>query len=106
MAGFTSLYGFTGLALEKARELVEHALKVKLHAHESFYHGGDYYRLEQEDVTLILQRNYDCIDDEDFAEPEFPNVEVLLYLDGCERAMELERLLVTRVPEAVFLRRD
>lgn len=56
MAGFTSLYDFTGLALEKARELVEHALKVKLHAHESLYHGGDYYRLGQEDVTLILQR--------------------------------------------------
>jgi hypothetical protein len=63
------------LDLEKARELVEHVLKVKLHAHESFYHDEDYYLLEEEDVQLILQRNYDCIDDEYFAEPEFPDVE-------------------------------
>ena len=97
------LYGFSGMDLERERELVEDGLKVPLAAHESYYRGGDYYRFNGDDVTLILQENYDCIGD-GLEEPDFPRFNVLMGLEG-RRLPELERLVAERVSEAVLLRR-
>lgn len=97
------MYGFFGLDLEGARALVERALKVQLSPHDSVYRGGDYYRLKDGDAELFLQRNYDCLDD-GLAEAEFPEVRVLLYIDGKQHAEEISDLLRAQVPEASLLR--
>lgn len=104
MAGSSSLYGFAELDLEGARSLLERALEVELRPHDSLYRGGDYYLLKEPDAELILQQNYDCLDD-DLAESDFPAARVLLYVDGERRAQEIAELLGARIPEAALLRR-
>ncbi len=103
MCDTSRLYGFKNLNLEEAKSLLESSLHVKLAPHDSYYHGGDYYLLDEEDVELILQLNFDCLD-EDLAEPDFPNANVLLYVDGSQRANEIAALLLSHVPEADLLK--
>ncbi|MDA8021367.1 MAG: hypothetical protein MPN21_28395 [Thermoanaerobaculia bacterium] len=55
-------------------------------------------------AELILQRNFDCLD-EDVAEEDFPESETLIYLSGEGRAEEIAELLHLVVPEAKLLRR-
>ncbi len=88
MKRFSVLYGFDESDIERVRRLVEGAIGIELSAHESIYRGGDYYLLEDSRVEFFLQSNYDCLDDE-LAELDFPEVGVLLYLEGQERAEEL-----------------
>ena len=57
------------------------ALDVEFVAHESDYRGGNYYRAQAAEGTLLLQTNYDLIDDETF-ESARPERAVVLYLDG------------------------
>jgi len=104
MAGSSRLYGFDELDIEKAKSLIEGVLEVVLSPHDSLYRGGNYYLLKEANAELILQRNYDCLD-QDLAEAEFPEAGVLLYLDGNDRAEEIAELLGAHVPEATLLRR-
>lgn len=105
MNRISGVYGFTGLELEQAKTLMEQALDVRLSLHESLYRGGAYYRLVDEDeVELVIQRNYDCLDEE-LTESEFPEITVLLYLDGAGRAEALNYRLERDVKAAVLLRR-
>jgi len=97
------LYGFVNTDLEDARGIVEAVTGRRLAPHESFYHGGDYYRLREGDAELILQRNYDCLDD-DLAESEFPDADVLIYLAGGELAEEIAEKLRSAAPRAKLLR--
>jgi len=81
MVGFSVLYGFAELNLSTAKEIVENALGILLEPHESGYRGGAYYRWTENGTEIILQRNFDCLDN-DLAEPEFPTATILMYLDG------------------------
>ena len=103
MTGFSSIFGFA-LDLESARSLVQDALDIELSSHDSLYRGGEYFFLKHPDFEIILQRNYDLLDGE-LAEPEYPDTRTLLYLDGGGRAEEIAKILSTRVPGIVLLRR-
>jgi hypothetical protein len=99
------LYGFSNDNLELVRIEIEQALGLRLAAHESLYHGGDYYRLGSlGQEHFILQRNIDLIDNEPL-ESEFPEMKVLLYVNETERPEELELLLTTKVTGLQLLRR-
>ena len=99
------LYGFTTDNLEAARTEIEHALGIRLAAHESLYHGGDYYRLGSlGEEHFILQRNIDLIDSEPL-ESEFSEKKVLLYINETGRPEELEQLLTTKIHGLQLLRR-
>lgn len=98
------LYGFRHEDLEAARRAVEQALGIRLIAHESSY-IGDYYKLDtMGEESLELRRNIDPLDNEP-AELEFPDIGVLLYIHGTERAKELEQMLTTKIPGLCLLRR-
>lgn len=97
------LYGFVNTDLEDARSIVEAVTGRRLAPHESLYHGGDYYRLAEGDAELILQRNYDCVDD-NLSETDFPDAAVLIYLAGGDLAEEIAEQLRSAAPEARLLR--
>ena len=101
--GSSRLYGFSDVDLDKARSLVESALGVDFYPHDSIYRGGNYYLVKEDGAELILQLNFDCVDN-DLAETEFSSASVLLYLDGKERAGQIAELIDARIPRAVLLR--
>lgn len=75
------LYGLHVRDLEMARIMVEERLGVELVPHESLYFGGEYYRTgATEGEHYILRKNLDMLDNEP-AEPEFPDVGILLYVE-------------------------
>ncbi|ABQ90459.1 hypothetical protein RoseRS_2076 [Roseiflexus sp. RS-1] len=99
------LYGFDHDDLEAARVAVEQALGVQLAPHESL-HRGDYYRLDTVgEENFELQRNFDPFYEE-VVEDEFPEISILLYVNGTERPEELERILTARIPNLRLLRRE
>ena len=98
------LYGFRHWDLEAARVAVEHALNIRLIPHYSSY-IGDYYRLDTiGEESFELRKNIDPLDNEP-AEQEFPEIGVLLYVEGTDRAEEIEHILTTKIPELRLLRR-
>jgi hypothetical protein len=52
-----------------------------------------------------LRRNVDPLDGEP-AEQAFPEIGVLLYVNGTERSRELEQILTTRIAGLRLLRRE
>jgi hypothetical protein len=99
------LYGFTHDDLEAARVAVEQALGITFEPHYSFY-IGDYYLFEEEgEESFELRRNVDPLDGEP-AEQAFPEIGVLLYVNGTERSRELEQILSTKIAGLCLLRRE
>ena len=82
-----NLFAIAAPDLEQAKFAVESALKVQLSAHESEYHGGEYYRGECAGVSLVLQENF-VEDDGEPTEAEFPLAKLLLYIDGLDCDVE------------------
>lgn len=76
----SNLFG-AALELDAAKAAVEDALGAAMEAHESEYHGGNYFRLEQEGAKLVLQSNF-IEDDGGATEAEHAEAQVLLYVDG------------------------
>ena len=90
------LFGASGLELDVAKSAVEQALGATLEAHESDYHGGDYFRFERDGTKLRVQLNF-MEDDGETAEAEYPET-VLLYLDGeATKAESLAALVSERL---------
>ena len=83
----SNLFGVSALELDAARTVVEQVLGAALEAHESEYRGGDYFRLEKDGAKLVLQANF-LEDDGETAEAEYPNADVLLYIDGDASAVD------------------
>jgi hypothetical protein len=87
----TLLFGFTHRDLESARRAVERCLGIDLAPHDSLY-LGDYYRGDPRPGQEVeLRRNVDPLFDarndppeEQFAEPDFPDSHLLLYVHGPE----------------------
>lgn len=82
-----NLFAIIATDFEHAKLAIESALNVKLNAHESDYHGGEYYRGEYAGINLVLQENF-VEDDGERTEAEFPNVKLLLYVDGLENEVD------------------
>ena len=99
------LYGFSKGKLENLRKMVESALEITLNPHESIYHGGDYYRLNDIGAEhFILQRNLEL--ENELAEDEFPDHSILLYVNETQRADNLHMMLINNIPEITLLRRE
>jgi hypothetical protein len=99
------LYGQRcGVDLESAHRSAEKALDFRFIAHESSYHGGDYYRFGDVGTEhFVLKRNYDGFEKE-WAESRFKEHSILLYVNESQRAAALERLLTSEGFE--LLRRE
>ena len=74
-------------ALDEVRSEIESVLAVRLVAHESDYHGGDYFKGAIDGVDLVLQTNF-VEDDGEPTEAEFPDAAVLLYVNGAQAAVD------------------
>lgn len=99
------LYGFKDRNLEDARQAIEDALGIKFASHESLYLAGEYFRYGTgDDEHYILRRNLDPFDGEP-AEPSFPGMNILLYINKTERSSEIERLLISKISGMLLLRR-
>ncbi len=98
----SSLYGLDIANVEDARNVIEETLRVKLAPHDSFYRGGPYYLYKAGDTELIVQRNYDLIDQAPAEDVDLP---VLVFLDGADGAVELEERM-RQIPTAKLLRRS
>ncbi len=92
------VYGFANFDLEAARAAVKLAFGVRLVLHDSLYRGGDYYLLRFrafEEIVLHLQTNVDLLHapgdlpEEQWAEPEFPHIRTLLYVEAEDKNGEL-----------------
>lgn len=88
------LYAAPTSDLEGARQLLEDKLKVTLTLHDSSWRGGDYYLgfgIDNERFTL--QRNR--LGNTEAAEEEFPDIDVILYLESTTRSSKILELLET-----------
>jgi hypothetical protein len=100
----SNLFGASLLELDAARLAVEHALGTPMESHESAYRGGDYFRLEKTGVKLVLQTNF-MEDDGEVTEAEYPDADVLLYLDGDSNDVDgMATLVIARLNSFKLLR--
>lgn len=67
--------------MNETKAAFETAFNFSLSAHESAYHGGEYFRGEFEGVDFLLQANF-VEDDGEATEAEFPDARFLLYVNG------------------------
>lgn len=97
------LYGIAAVSLEEAREIVEVTLRIHMQAHESGYHGGVYYRMNDVGSEhFLLKRNYDDCEVE-WAEPQHKEWPFLLYVNETARSNDV-RALFSSVTAASLLR--
>ena len=87
------LLGSKSMALRDTAALLEQVLGKQFVLHDSDYRGGEYFRLEYQGVTLMLQRNFE---DEEGAlsEPSHQDVRLLLYLDGEVKSVDVMSLAI------------
>jgi hypothetical protein len=90
------VFDIAGSDLDKVRSEVESVLAVRLIAHESDYHGGDYFKGTLGGVSLVLKSNF-LEDDGELSEAEFPDAAFLLYVNGAQSAVDgLRQVLLAR----------
>ena len=77
----SNLFGASGVELDAVRSMVKQALGASLEAHQSDYRGGDYFQSEMSGTKLVLQENF-MEEDGEVTEAQYPDANVLLYLDG------------------------
>ena len=78
----TVLFGIRVSSLDEARSLIEKILGIHFEERESIFHGGRYFAFGKPSLRhIILQENVE-LDDEELAEPDFPDWRYLLYLIG------------------------
>jgi hypothetical protein len=97
------LYAVPANNLEDARSAVEAILGVALAPHESSY-IGDYYLGKLNDEDYQLRKNLDPIDGES-VEGSLPSTGILLYVNGTQRASEIEKALKAQMPGVELLSR-
>ena len=86
------LYGAKGCSLGDVRDYMVRATGIAFGSFESVYRGGEYFRgsLERgEMLTLQLNREFS----DDIAEEDFPDRDVLLYVDRTTREDALNELI-------------
>ena len=98
------LFGSTSLALLDATALLAQVLGKQFVLHDSDYRGGEYFRLEHEGVTLVLQRNF--ADEEGvLTESSHQSVQLVLYLDGEAKSVETISLAILGATSFHLLRK-
>jgi hypothetical protein len=75
--------GIKSTDLNSAAEALARALHVSFVRHESDFRGGDYFRAETKEGTILLQTNYDPVDRESF-EAAWPRDQLVLYFNGLD----------------------
>lgn len=86
------LYGSLDGDLERARAALERALGIAMYPCYSRYRGRHYCYGDPGAELLILQHNWDPLDQE-CMEGQFPEVRILLYVSSGARAADLEQRL-------------
>jgi hypothetical protein len=76
-------FGFRKTQLAHLARDLEPRIGVRFEAHEADFRGGEYFRAETQQGTLILQTNYDLVAREPF-EDDWPERQAVLYLDGLD----------------------
>ena len=80
------LFSVNAETLAHARENIEKQLNITMEAREGRHHGGDYCHFAGDGFQILLQENVDFDDIENekngLAEPQFPQSQWLLYIDG------------------------
>ena len=99
------LYGILDLDIDAAAVLLQDTLGVPFIARDSSF-KGEYYSATGESLEEFeLWDNFNKIE-QDWAEPEFTEYPVLLYVAGTQRAQEIEdRIKAKMGTKAVLLQR-
>jgi hypothetical protein len=82
-----NLFGLTSGTLFDECSRIEAVLGLSLVAHESDYHGGDYFKSSGNNFNVVFQENF-VEDDGEHTEAEFPDAELLLYITGDEAVVD------------------
>ncbi len=61
--------------------MVEKALGIELIAHDSEYHGGDYFKMSSPEFNVVLQTNF-MEDDGETTAAQYRDALLLLYING------------------------
>lgn len=83
------LFSSNKTTLNEAKVHLEVVLGILFRAHSSDYHGGDYFKTATVDFNVVLQENF-VEDDGETTEADFPDVSLLLYINGSPA--EVDRL--------------
>lgn len=89
--------------LDDARKRVEKILGLSLEAHESEYHGGNYFKYSGAGFNIVLQTNF-VEDDGEPTEADFPGTTLLLYINGDE--VSVNRMTATLLQNGLKLLRS
>lgn len=98
------IYGFVNVTMAEVKAGVEAAANTVLAVHDSSYRGGEYYRVKTGDEEIILQQNK--IEHDEWAEEEFKEFPMILYIARTERGDELKNKVLGRLASGKFLRRN
>ncbi|MCY2927107.1 MAG: hypothetical protein NT031_17075 [Planctomycetota bacterium] len=98
------LYGFANSTMADVKVAVERIANTDLVMHDSSYRGGEYYRAKNGQEEIIVQQNR--LEDEEWAEEDFKEYPLILYIAKTDRGDELRSRLLEKLPAARFLRRD
>jgi hypothetical protein len=83
MKNKANLFGLDTGTLPKECLKVEAVLGIPLVAHESDYHGGEYFKSSGNNFSVVFQENF-VEDDGEHTEAAFPTAKLLLYITGDE----------------------
>jgi len=103
----TDLYGFRAGEIQAHRARLERLFSRPMEIHESSYVlEEEYYLLNLPGgERLKLQQNHDAAEG-DWAEDDFKEMAVLLFVEARDRAEELRRMLIPGVEGIEFLQRE
>ncbi|HCK67017.1 MAG TPA: hypothetical protein DHW49_12200 [Anaerolineae bacterium] len=100
----TYIFGFKDSDIEVIRIALEKSLKIKFSPHDSLYLGGEYYRHSNEKKeTFILRKNTDLLDNE-LAEFEYPEFNILLFVETSQQEREIQDLIVKSLVKGYVLK--
>jgi hypothetical protein len=86
------LFGAELQSIDDLSQLVSASLGVVLKKHDSLFYGGDYYRSDDVNGEVILQTKNDGGPPSEYAEEDFPEYPILLYVATEEKDMLLKQL--------------
>lgn len=101
----SDLYGFQCDDIDQIRSVIESGLGISMEPRESSYRCGDYFLcVNAAGQRLALQQNFDE-ENQEWAEDDFKDCYVLLYVDSSGETTALRELLLSKIPAARLLRR-
>ena len=98
------LYGFKYSNIEKLKHELEKILGLRFTARESSYLGYYYHGGVVGEEEFLLIENYNP-DEQEWYEPKFKEIPLLLAVDGTQRADEIQRELTEQLQHILFLSR-